>query len=134
MLAAELSFAIAPAAQGQDTGDTFVDAAGKDRYSSAEAVPGYADSVRVDFVPFGNECQGILGIGDLVEATHFAAGTFALAAAAEIDPECAIAQFLEHVGDELDMRLVLGPDKAMQNDERGELLARFATVRHMQDA
>ena len=93
-----------------------------------------ADPVRVHFFAPGDEGQGVLGVGHLVEAANLAARAFAFAATAKIDAEDAIAHFVEHAGDQFDMGSVLGADKAVQDDESRQTLPGFAPFRHMQNA
>ena len=134
MLAAEFALAVAPAAGRDHTGEALVDPGGVDRDRRTEAVADHADARGIDLLARGNEGQRILGIGDLVEAAHLPALALALAAAAQIDAESAVAELLQHARLQFGMRLVLGADEAVQHDEARQPLPRATAFGNMQHA
>ena len=95
---------------------------------------GQADALGIHLFALRDEGQGVARVGDLIMAAHFAPRAFAFTAAAEVDPEHAVAHFLDHAGDKLDMRFVLGADETVQHDDRGQALTGLAALGHMKNA
>ena len=132
MLAAELALAISPSAGRDHTGNSLVDSGGVDRDGGTEAVADHSDPLGIDLVAPCDEGERALGVGDLVEATNLPPLSPALAAAAHIDPERAVAEALEHARLELRMGLVLRSGETMQDDECRQPLAVTPLARDME--
>src|SRR6185295_7255294 len=87
MLAAELLFAVAPAARRDHRGNARVGAAAIDRDRRAEALAYQCDLGRFDFGACGEIAQRVAGVLDLFQADDAAALARTLPAAAEGEPQ-----------------------------------------------
>ena len=95
MLAAEFTFAVAPATVRYDGGNARVDAGGVNRDGAAETGADHADAVARDGGVLRQKRERIAGVFHLLEADHPPVLAFAFAAAAHVEAQRDVAQALE---------------------------------------
>ena len=97
MLAAEFTFAVAPASVGYDGGNALVDAGGVDRDRAAEAGTDRRDTLGRDRRVPRQERERVTRIFHLFEANHSSVLAFALAAAAHVEAQRDVTQLVKNL-------------------------------------
>ena len=115
MLAAELPFAVTPAAIRDDCGKARIGAAGVNCDRATEARTDRADAVRIDRGMGGKKVERIAEVLDLFETDDATELAFALAAAAHIETQRDITEFAQHARRRQHVRTFRIRAEAVQN-------------------